>query len=131
MTTLNLTFMPSLSIWINNIHQSGRGGLGPQDNRQTASGQSADWSINCSNYPIQPPTSINNIHQSDRGGLWLQDNRQTGDNHPEHPIRAPTSIIRFNQPPRNNHFQSDRGGLHSFRTIGRLVNQSSINHFDQ
>ncbi|KUM60550.1 hypothetical protein ACN42_g6580 [Penicillium freii] len=26
--------------------------------------------------------------------------------------------------------QSDRGGLYSFRTIGRLVNQPSINHFE-
>ncbi|KUM56193.1 hypothetical protein ACN42_g11027, partial [Penicillium freii] len=50
--------------------------------------------------------------------------QSTGNNHFEHPF---TSINRFE----HQIHQSDRGGLYSFRTIGRLVNQHSMNHLDQ
>ncbi|KAJ5535396.1 hypothetical protein N7527_001650 [Penicillium freii] len=89
-------------------------------------------------HPLQSPaSSTNNIHQSGRGGLRLQDNRQTVSpwrasqlqdnrrlvttpsiNHPPDPLRSPASST-------NNIHQSGRGGLYSFRTIGRLVNQPS------
>ncbi|KAJ5696175.1 hypothetical protein N7455_000932 [Penicillium solitum] len=120
MTTLNLTFMPSLSIWINNIHQSGRGGLGPQDNRQTAStsltvagftasGQSEDWSVNhldhpprSSIHPNQPSTRINNIHSLTVEGFGFRTIGRlvtTTQSTPfEHPLPSSASINPPKQP---------------------------------
>ncbi|KAJ5284799.1 hypothetical protein N7524_000105 [Penicillium chrysogenum] len=96
--------------------------------------------------PLKTPSN-NDIHQSDRGGLRLQDNRLTSDNnHFDYPPQStnsiPTSLTvagfaasgqsgdcfrtigrlvttTSNTP--NNIHQSDRGGLRSFRTIGRLL----------
>ncbi|KAJ5515706.1 hypothetical protein N7527_007266 [Penicillium freii] len=93
--------------------------------------------------------------------LQLQENRLTDDNHFDHPLRAPTPIsltvagfaasgqsadwstIHLDKPPRsatyfelsstpNTHINhADLGGLHSFRTIGRLVATTMITHFNQ
>ncbi|OQD66626.1 hypothetical protein PENPOL_c004G05686 [Penicillium polonicum] len=110
------------TISINHL-QSDRGGLRLQDNRQT--GESTVDKRPQSTAHLEPPyTSNTHVKQSDRGGLRLQDNRQTGQpstsiNHFDHPLRPSTSNHRIHQI-----HQSDRGGLCSFRTIGRLVNHS-------
>ncbi|KUM56365.1 hypothetical protein ACN42_g10852 [Penicillium freii] len=48
-----------------NNHQSGRGGLQLQDNRQTGTIPSTTYF----DHPLQSPASSTNIHQSHRGGL--------------------------------------------------------------
>ncbi|KAJ5534454.1 hypothetical protein N7527_000708 [Penicillium freii] len=95
------------------INQSGRGGHQLQDNRQTGN-----------NNFNRPPTSNTHINQSGRGGLRLQDNRQTG-----------YSTIQFNRlstsnpPPLLTPTSTSLtvAGI-SFRTIGRLVTTTSIDH---
>ncbi|KAJ5426568.1 hypothetical protein N7465_001638, partial [Penicillium sp. CMV-2018d] len=60
--------------------------------------------------------------------VTLQDNRQTSDNRFK---QSTTTITHFHDPLQitksTNIHQSDRGGLYSFRTIGRLVTTASNN----
>ncbi|KAJ5945322.1 hypothetical protein N7516_005490 [Penicillium verrucosum] len=127
----------------NGIHQSDRGGLWLQDNRQTSCNH-FDYppqsttpimirltvagfgfrAIGGLLMPLSSSTSINHlsrciIHfnhiQSDRGGLRLQDNRKTSHNYLDHP---PTTINQFNPN------LSDRGGF-GFKTADDYFNHSS------
>ncbi|KAJ5405185.1 hypothetical protein N7465_006469 [Penicillium sp. CMV-2018d] len=74
--------------------------------------------------------SIIDCNQSDRGGLRLQDNRQTGQSTFDQSLRTP---LHFDPPPLQTIATSltVAGSGSGFRTIGRLVNQPSINHFER
>ncbi|KAJ5836951.1 hypothetical protein N7447_002977 [Penicillium robsamsonii] len=124
----NINQLPSSIIHF----QSDRGRLRVQDNRQA--GQSTTL--------ITHLVIHFNHFQSDRGGLRAQDNRQTGQpninqppsstssNHFNQPLQPTTSTNHFNQPlqPTTSTTSSLTVAAFGFRTIGRPVNQTSINH---
>ncbi|KAJ5165473.1 uncharacterized protein N7500_007303 [Penicillium coprophilum] len=158
-TTTHFDQPPQTTTSINHLDQPPR----PTDSTSltvagfTASGQSADWSINHRyRQSTTSTTSTNHLDQPPRSSISATSSLTVASygfrtigrlvhqttTHFDQPPQTTTSINHLDQPPRsttstNRFHQSDRGGLHSFRTIGRLVHQPPIppinhfNHLDQ